>query len=107
MTPRMLTAAACRMCGADRPLTNGACSDCSQPYVDARWRIVYDGADGQPVTSFVVKDETRDMIVRCHPLAVVVDLSLRPCDPCGGECTDMCDAGAGTWPERQAAEEGR
>jgi hypothetical protein len=25
------------------------------------------------------------------------------CDPCGGSCEGRCDAGAGTWPERQAA----
>ncbi len=40
----------------------------------------------------------------CHQCEVPAHLKRIDCDPCEGSCTGRCDAGAGTYPERQAAE---
>lgn len=77
---------------------------------DPRWLITYPDVNGREVSALVTEDEARDAIMRWHPTATLTDLRtgapepMRWCDPCGGGCTDQCDAGAGTWPERQQAE---
>jgi len=97
---RLLTAASCSVCRADRPLTSGLCEHCApQPVVFFRWLIQYGD-----VASYIVKPETKALILRLHPEAKVTDLLSLACPACEGSCTDRCDSGAGTYWERQEAE---
>jgi hypothetical protein len=54
--------------------------------------------DGEDVNGLFCADCERGVPARTSQ-ALRVD-----CDPCGGSCEGRCDAGAGTWPERQARE---
>jgi hypothetical protein len=99
-----LTAAACSVCHQDRPLTKGVCEHCApQPVVDPRWLVEYqDGSEQR--ASYISKADTLRVILQMHPTARVTDLRAVACDACQGSCTGQCDAGAGTWPERQVEE---